>query len=70
MTENLNLLEVDKLDAVPGVHGDIYTCINCGANSFESPRAIEHYSSCKPGESKRWEEYYNQPDKESDEPDS
>lgn len=38
-----------------------FCCDNCGA-SAERIKDIEHYATCKRGESKRWEKYYNQPD--------
>jgi len=32
-------------------------CNDCGAFSIK-PKEVKHYNSCKPGESKKWEEHY------------
>lgn len=37
---------------------DVYVCNNCGANAVEINN-IQHHDTCTPGESKRWEEFYN-----------
>lgn len=42
---------------IEGVH----VCNDCGAHG-SSPDSVEHYSSCNPGESERWKEFYDQPE--------
>lgn len=42
---------------------EMYICNNCGAHS-ESPESIKHYKTCKPGEAKKWENFYSQANKE------
>ena len=38
---------------------DVYVCDNCGA--FAPPeKTIIHHSSCQAGESKYWEQHYNE----------
>ena len=52
------------------LESDIYQCNDCGAYVLrdaedstpfdpENPN-IKHYDGCVPGDSRRWEEYYNQ----------
>lgn len=36
---------------------DIFSCDNCGAYAG-TPQDIQHHPTCRPGESKRWEEFY------------
>jgi len=43
---------------IPTEDYTVYSCNNCGAHSLESPKDIKHYARCKPGESKRWEKFY------------
>lgn len=35
----------------------IYSCNNCGACA-SSINAIKHYTTCKKGEAKKWENFY------------
>ena len=42
---------------IPDVH--MYVCNNCGAHALRE-EDIEHFPNCKPGESKYWEEHYNE----------
>lgn len=37
----------------------VHVCHNCGAQATEI-KEIKHYEICKPGESKKWEKYYNE----------
>lgn len=39
----------------------VVVCNDCGAYAA-TKEAIAHYSSCKPGEAKRWEKYYEKSD--------
>jgi hypothetical protein len=41
-----------------GVGGVIWTCDDCGEYA-STPEKIKHHPTCKPGESKRWAEYYD-----------
>jgi len=43
----------DETDDWPGVH----VCDDCGAFA-EKVEDIEHHATCKPGEAKRWEDFY------------
>lgn len=45
----------DEVTEIPNVG---FQCNNCGAHA-RRVSAIQHFDTCKPGESKRWEEYYN-----------
>ena len=42
---------------------DVYQCNNCGACA-QRGSVIEHYSSCKSGEAKWWEDFYNKANEE------
>jgi hypothetical protein len=48
----------DSVHNIPEEDYTVYSCTNCGAHSLESPKDIKHYTGCKPGESKRWEKFY------------
>jgi len=37
---------------------DVYSCNDCGAHA-DKPENVKHHDTCKPGESKKWEEYYS-----------
>jgi len=41
----------------------VHQCINCGAYAKEIDQ-IKHYESCKPGEAKKWEMFYEYAEKE------
>lgn len=45
-------------DEITKVDDDIFQCNNCGAYA-STAKAIQHFPTCKPGESKRWEGFYN-----------
>jgi hypothetical protein len=51
------MCEVTKLDTEDGV---VYVCDNCGAHAFDKPEDIVHAKTCKPGECRWWEKYYNE----------
>lgn len=38
--------------------GEVYVCDNCGAFAKRA-EDIKHHDTCTPGESKKWENYYN-----------
>lgn len=40
----------------------VWSCNNCGAHSMTGPDDIKHHNTCIPGEDKKWERYYSQPD--------
>ena len=43
--------------------GDVYVCDNCGA--YAPPhKTIKHHTTCRKGESKYWEKFYNEANKE------
>ena len=44
-----------KIDLGDNEH--IHQCNDCGAYA-DSEEAVRHHKTCKPGESKRWEEFY------------
>jgi hypothetical protein len=45
------------------IDDNLYQCNDCGAYS-EDPREVKHFATCKPGESKYWEKFYEEnPDK-------
>jgi rubrerythrin len=54
---------MDEITVIETEFGNIYTCDNCGATA-ESAAAIQHHPSCKPGESKFWEKFYEEAHKE------
>lgn len=37
--------------------GEFHTCNNCGA-SAPTPEEIKHHPTCTPGESKKWQDFY------------
>ena len=51
--------KLNKMPEVTWVEDDICVCNNCGAYA-PSEKEIKHYKTCKPGESKKWEEIYSQ----------
>ena len=53
----MRFLEVTHL--VEGDFLDIYQCNNCGAHA-DRAADIKHYPTCKPGESKKWEKFYDE----------
>jgi len=50
---------------VTWVDHDIVVCDNCGAHANKI-KNIKHYPTCTPGESKKWEAYYDEWDDEYD----
>lgn len=48
-----------------GFNEIMHVCDNCGAQA-SSPNSIGHYATCKSGESKRWEKYYNKANEEEE----
>lgn len=40
-----------------------WSCNDCGAHAGK-PEQIEHHKTCVPGESKKWEDHYNEANKE------
>lgn len=42
---------------------NVHQCNDCGAHA-ESISAIQHHPTCKPGESKKWERFYDKANKE------
>lgn len=38
--------------------GDYWYCDDCGS-AHQDADLIEHHKSCKPGEAKKWEEFYS-----------
>lgn len=41
----------------------LVVCDDCGAFA-ETPEDVKHYPSCKPGDSEKWEKYYNEQEEE------
>lgn len=41
------------------VEEDICVCNNCGAYA-SSEKLVKHYKTCRPGESKHWEKFYEE----------
>ena len=41
------------------VDENICVCNDCGAHA-SSEEGVVHHKTCKPGESKKWENFYNQ----------
>lgn len=52
-------------DEITWVTDDICTCNNCGAFA-EKPELIRHYKNCRPGESKKWENFYSENKEEAE----
>ncbi len=50
MTDPNNVTQISK---------GIYVCDDCGAHA-EDPTEIEHYPTCEPGSSRRWQELHNE----------
>lgn len=54
LEERLPITSKPQIETImPGIR----QCLDCGATA-ENNNAIEHYTSCKPGEAKRWEKHY------------
>jgi hypothetical protein len=51
---------------IPTEDYTVYSCNNCGAHSLKSPKDIKHHDTCKPGDSKRWEKFYEDAFAETD----
>jgi len=51
MTNSVEVTHIEEANA--------YVCNNCGAYSTKE-ETINHYPSCKKGESKRWEKFYKE----------
>ena len=51
MTQPYSYTQVDK---------DITVCNDCGAYA-ETEQAVQHHSTCKPGESKEWRKFFECP---------
>jgi len=49
--------QVEHPDDYEGA-GTIWSCNDCGAHA-NKPENVKHHDSCKPGESKKWEDYYS-----------
>ena len=49
------------MSEVTWVMDDVCVCDNCGAHA-STKEAIKHHSSCQPGESKRWQKFYEEQD--------
>jgi len=43
---------------------NVYQCNDCGAYA-EDPREVEHHATYTPGESKKWEQIYEEGEEES-----
>ena len=50
---------VEKFDDEPACNVDKWQCVNCGAIA-DTVQQIVHYQGCKPGETKKWEQFYNE----------
>ena len=44
---------------------DVYVCNNCGAFAA-SGKTITHYTTCRAGEAKYWEKFYNEDNRQKD----
>ena len=42
-----------------GLDEDIFVCNNCGAHA-ETIESISHHNTCKKGEAKKWEKFYEE----------
>ena len=52
--------------AADGDAGVVTQCLDCGDYVVNGKMEdIKHHSSCMPGESEKWEEYYEQEDSDS-----
>jgi hypothetical protein len=62
--ETKTLIDKEKCNELEVIHHtdnlDVYECINCGALADDDPDLIVHYKTCKKGESKKWEKFYDQ----------
>ena len=52
-----------KDNEVTWVLNDVCVCNNCGQHS-DKPENIVHCKTCKAGESKKWEKYYEKANEE------
>lgn len=59
-----NYTKVEDTNDFEGAR-NIFSCDDCGAYG-EDPREIEHHATCTPGESKKWEEFYNRANEEEE----
>ena len=50
-------------DDYTNVTEDVCQCNNCGAYA-DTMENVVHHLTCKPGESKKWEDHYNTPETE------
>lgn len=50
-----------QVEAVGDFEGarDIWSCNDCGAYA-DKPENVKHHESCVPGESKKWEKFYEE----------
>ncbi len=44
--------------------GPVWSCNDCGAHA-NKPKNVKHHNSCNPGESAKWQKYYE----DNDDPD-
>lgn len=59
-----NLVPEHSYTRLPGIGengGDIVVCDDCGAHA-DTESNVQHWPTCKPGESKHWQELYDQPE--------
>lgn len=54
----------DNMSEYTWIEDDVCVCNNCGAHA-SSEKKVKHYKTCRAGESKRWENFYNQNQEES-----
>lgn len=47
-----NLIEMDLGDYT------VFQCPDCGAHA-STPEMVDHFTTCIPGDSERWKEYYS-----------
>jgi hypothetical protein len=57
---------MDEITPIKTEYGTFYCCDNCGAHA-DDPNEIKHHATCKPSESKYWQDYYEQAAKEEEE---
>ena len=48
------------------VFANIWQCNDCGAHAEGGEQCVTHYATCKPGESKRWEDFYTKANEEEE----
>lgn len=44
---------------------DVWQCNDCGAHA-DKPENVKHHDTCVPGESQKWEEFYNKANEEEE----